>query len=264
MKKVAILLLLVLILSLSLTYTSVCFAWYTDFKADTFWEVADKNGVQTYLLENTEFKASIIIPYSYFFKVDGDRRDDGYQSISYNGQSDLYINTEQLDSTDVKATNYKQESEFQISPYYNLTISVPDNALQIYDLSFQPDPQTYSNITSLKFVGYTKHDNLYYFYTEYTIIIGGTTMTNKAYILASDVLASTFDPTNITIHPDSSKAKDDQNAKDVEVAQNKLKRNIFFFSICVVCVLVVLLIYNPFKKKTQSRQVNDISTNEDF
>ena len=56
MKKVAILLLLVLVLSLSLTYTSVCFALYTNLKSDTYWEVVNKNGVQTYLLENTEYK----------------------------------------------------------------------------------------------------------------------------------------------------------------------------------------------------------------
>ncbi len=263
MKKVTILLLLVLILALSLTYTSVCFAAYTNLKADTYWEVVSKNGVQTYLLINTEYKESIIIPYSYFFKVEGDRTSNGYYQISYNGQTNLYISAS-LDESYIKSTNYKVESEFQISPYYNLTIAAPDKAIQLYDSNYQSDSQTYSNISAIKFIGYAKHNDVYYFYTLITMNIAGHEYTDTHYILASDVLDSTFDPSNITIHPDSSKAKDDQEARDVEVAQNKLKRNIFFFSICVVCVLVVLLIYNPFKKRQSKKTNSNMAAEEDF
>ena len=262
MKKVAVLLLLVLILSLSLTYTSVCFAWYTDLHKDTYWEVVNKNGIQTYLLENTEYKESIIIPYSYFFKVDGDRA-NGYYQISYNGQTNLYI-SDALDEASIKSTNYKQVTEFQISPFYNLTIAAPDKAIQLYDLDFNTSSSPRNDITAINFIGYAKHDNIYYFYATFTINVEGELVERNRYILASDVLDSTFDPSNITIHPDSSKAKDDQNAKDVEVAQNKLKRNIFFFSICVVCVLVVLLIYNPFKKKQSKKTNSNMSAEEDF
>ncbi len=263
MKKVAVLLLLVLILSLSLTYTSVCFAWYTNLKSDTYWEVVSKNGVQTYLLENTVYKESVIIPYSYFFKVEGDRTSDGYYNISYNGQTNLYVSSN-LDEAAIKSTNYKSESEFQISPYYNLTIAAPDKALQLYDLDYAASSSPRTDITAIKFIGYAKHDNIYYFYATFTINVEGEEITRTRYILANDVLDSTFDPSNITIHPDSSKAKDDQNARDVEVAQNKLKRNIFFFSICVVCVLVVLLIYNPFKKRQSKKTNSNMSSEEDF
>ena len=92
----------------------------------------------------------------------------------------------------------------------------------------------------------------------------GTTSTTPAYVKASDVLSSEFDPQLIPINSDSQQAKDDKNAKDIETAQNKLRRNIFFIVICVVCVVVVLLIYNPFKKKQVKKANPNMTSDDDF
>lgn len=255
MKKAGICLILILIISLSLTYTSVCFAASVITPGDVYHEVIAKDGLQTYILEDTTYKESIIIPYSYFFKVTN-QASNGYYKISYGGFDELYI-LETIGSNQVKTTSYTKESDFTQSPYYILNLSTPSTQLTMYNNNFEA--QDALTCTVISFIGYAKHEDKYYFFAKITTTLVGDIY---KYIAAEDVLDSTFNPTNIAVHPDSKEAKDEQESKNIEIAQNQLRRNIFFFVICILCVLVVILIYNPFKKKS-SRKVNINNIQED-
>ena len=259
MKKIALLLVLVLTLSICLTFTSVCFAFYTVSPNECFYEVTNQAGLQTYVLDGT-YKESIVIPYSYFFKVTLGPT-DGYFKITYNNKDDLYIK-ETLSDNDVRLTSYKSLSDFQQGPYYTMALNAPSIAINLYNMDYASD--TSIPCSSLIYIGYTKHEDVYYFLVNATYTILGETHTAPAYVKASDVLSSEFNPELIPTNPDSQKAKDDKNAAETEVAQNNLRRNIFFFVICVVCVLVVLLIYNPFKKKQVKKANPNMTSDDDF
>ena len=260
MKKIALLLVLVLALSICLTFTGVCFAWTNVVPDECFYEVTNQNGLQAYILDGVTYKASIVIPYSYFFKVTQSPK-DGYYKISYNNKDDLYI-AENVPDGDVRLTSYKTISDFQQGPYYTMALNAPSTAIQLYNFDYAEELAL--PCSSIIFIGYVKHEDIYYFLVNATYTIMGTTSTTPAYVKASDVLSSEFDPQLIPINPDSQQAKDDKNAKDIETAQNKLRRNIFFIVICVVCVVVVLLIYNPFKKKQVKKANPNMTSDDDF
>ena len=261
MKKALVLVFLIVMLVTCLMATPICYA-ATISSNNSFYEVTNKDGLQTYILpqDSTTYVQSIIIPYSYFFKVNSSAA-EGYYNISYNNCNDLYVSEATL-MQNVRATTYQTDESFTVGPYYTLTLTAPATALQLYKKDFSADTALVCD--SIKFVGYTTNDNEYYFLVNATFTILGTQNNELAYVKATDVISTSFDPKNIAINPDSKQAKDEKEAKDVEVAQNMLKRNIFIIVICVACVLVVVLIYNPFKKKTNSRPVNDITANEDF
>ena len=261
MKKIALLLVLVLTLSICLTFTSVCFAFYTVSPNECFYEVTNQAGLQTYILEGTTYKPSILIPYSYFFKVTAPLA-DGYYRISYNNNEDLFI-SENIADADIRLTSYKTLSEFQQGPYYTMALNAPSTAIELFDNDYN-SVGTQGNISSIIFYGYTAKENVYFFLTKITFNIGTDVYNTTKYVKASDILSSEFNPELIPINPDSQKAKDDKNAAEVEVAQNNLRRNIFFFVICVVCVLVVLLIYNPFKKKQVKKANPNMTSDDDF
>ena len=260
MKKALILVFLIVMLVTCLMATPLCYAASIS-SSNTFYEVTNKDGLQTYiLLTNGTYVQSIIIPYSYFFTVETTAA-EGYYNISYNGCKDLYVQ-EATFPQNVRITTYQTEESFAVGPFYTLTLTAPATALQLYKKDFSlGTPQV---CDSIKFVGYSVYDNDYYFLINATYTPVEDPITSLAYVKASDVISTSFDPKNIAINPDSKEAKDEQQAKNVEVAQNMLRRNIFIIVICVACVLVVLLIYNPFKKKPNSRPVNDVTATEDF
>ena len=260
MKKIALLLVLVLALSICLTFTGVCFAWTNVVPDECFYEVTNQNGLQAYILDGVTYKASIVIPYSYFFKVTQSPK-DGYYKISYNNKDDLYI-AENVPDGDVRLTSYKTISDFQQGPYYTMALNAPSTAIQLYNFDYATDYAL--TCSSIIYIGYAKHEDIYYFLVKATYTIMSEEHTTTAYVKASDVLSSEFDPQLIPINPDSQQAKDDKNAKDIETAQNKLRRNIFFIVICVVCVVVVLLIYNPFKKKQVKKANPNMTSDDDF
>ena len=259
MKKIAIILALVLILSISLTFTSVCFAWYIMAPSDLYYEVADTNGLQTYAYYNDAYVKSIIIPYTYFFKVTATAA-DGYIKISYNGRDDLYI-SENTPQNATRSTTYKDCQ----TAFYKMDLAAPSSALQLYEFNFTKAGEPQSNITQLDFVGYALNEDAYYFLVNVTITIGSNTLAPVTYyVKAADVTSSEFNPGLIDSNPASSKAKDEKEAHDYQVAQNKLRRNIFFIAICTVCVVVVLLIYNPFKKKQPKKANPNMTSDDDF
>ena len=260
MKKIALVLVLVLVLSMCLTFTSVCFAWYTVTPNECYYEVTNKAGLQAYIQDETTYKKSIIIPYSYFFKVT-QQASDGYYRISYNNDDALFI-SENVADGDVRLTSFKTLSEFTQGPNYTMTLNAPATALQLYDYNFAADQAL--PCTSVIFIGYAVNEGIYYFLVNATYSIMGTSNTVRAYVKASDVLSSEFNPELIPINPDSKQAKEDKTNKQTEEAQNKLKRNIFFIVICVVCVLIVLLIYNPFKKKPVKKNNPNMTSDDDF
>ncbi len=152
MKKVTLLLVLILLLSVCLTSTGICYAWtYGVSVTDTYYEVIDKGGLQTYALVDTEYVESIIIPYSYFFKVTNEAS-EGYCKISYNGYTNLYIPTS-YETQIVQSTTYTSEDDFSQSPYYSLSLSAPDEAIYLYSAKFEQDSTalTLSNVDELVF-----------------------------------------------------------------------------------------------------------------
>ncbi len=259
MKKALILVFLIVMLVTCLMTAPICNAASIS-SSNSFYEVTNSEGLQTYRQDNTNFVQSVIIPYSYFFKVVANAA-EGYYQISYNGCNDLYVSEATL-FQNVRATTYQTEDSFSVGPYYTLTLTAPATALQLYNKDFSTGISLPCD--SIKFIGYAVNDNDYYFLVNATYTVGDQTNTSLMYVKSTDVISTSFDPKNIAINPDSKEAKDEQQAKDVEIAQNALRRNIFIIVICFVCVLIVVLIYNPFKKKTQSRQVNDISTSDEF
>lgn len=260
MKKALLLLTLIVILVTALTITPICYA-ATLTASNSFYEVTNTDGLQTYVKsDDVTFVQSIIIPYSYFFKIIQSPA-EGYYKISYNGYEELYVAEATLNQS-VRLTTYESASSFSAGPYYTLPLNAPATALTTYNKDFTPnEPNIFK---SLSFIGYASHDNEYYFFTKATITIGDVSQDFYVYVKASDVISSSFEPNKISINPDSQPAKKEENDKNVEKAQNQLKRNTYVVVISVVCVLVVILIYNPFKKKTQSRPVNSITTNDDI
>lgn len=258
MKKVALLLVLVVALTMALTFTSVCYAATSLTRSNNYYESIQSGGIQAYRFDtNTNsFVKSIIIPYSYFFKVEANAA-SGYYQISYNGYEELFI-PEPTSSSAARATTYDEITDFDEAPAYSLSLSAPDSNLTLYDINFANPSST--SVESLRFVGYAKNEDTYYFLVMVQLPYDVPEF--ASYVKASDVLDSSFDPANIPIHKNSKEATDEQAAKDVEIAQNMLRRNIFFITICVVCVLVVLLIYNPFKKK-QTKKINTNNTSDD-
>lgn len=259
MKKVAIILALILTLTICLTFTSVCFAWYVVSPSDYYYEVTDTNGLQTYVYDGTNYLPSIIIPYTYFFKVKAPASDAHFK-IEYNGRNDLYI-SENIPQNTVTSTNYTECD----TAFYKMDLAAPSSALQLYEFNFTKAGEPQSNITQLDFVGYALNEDAYYFLVNVTITIGSNTLAPVTYyVKAADVTSSEFNPGLIDSNPASSKAKDEKEAHDYQVAQNKLRRNIFFIAICTVCVVVVLLIYNPFKKKQPKKANPNMTSDDDF
>ena len=259
MKKALILVFLIVMLVTCLMTAPICNAASIS-SSDTFYEVTNSEGLQTYRLYNTAYVQSIVIPYSYFFKVIANAA-EGYYQISYNGCNELYVSEATL-FQNVRSTTDQNEDAFSVGPSYTLALTAPATALQLYNKDFSTGIALPCD--SIKFIGYATHDNDYYFLVNATYTIGEDSHTSLMYVKSTDVISTEFNPKNIAVNPDSKEAKDEKQAKDVEIAQNMLRRNIFIIVICFVCVLIVILIYNPFKKKTQSRPVNDISTSDDF
>ena len=260
MKKIGIILALILTLTICLTFTSVCYAWYIVAPSDSYYEVTDTSGLQTYVYDGANYLPSIIIPYTYFFKVKA-AASDAHFKIEYNGRNDLYI-SENIPQNAVTSTNYTECD----TAAYKTELAAPSSALQLYDNHFAAAGAPTSNISKLDFIGYANNDGTYYFLVKVTITIGASTneLSDPYFVKTTDVLSSAFDPTLIAANPASSKAKGDKEAQEYEVAQNKLRRNIFFISICVVCVLVVVLIYNPFKKKQPKKVNSNMTSDDDF
>ncbi len=258
MKKIALLAVLILLVSILIASTSIC---YADSISDLgfFYEVTDSNGLQTFIYDqdSSSYKQSITIPYSYFLKISANAS-NGYYKISYN-DCELYI-SEATAPSSIAVTTFDKVSQFQQGPYYTMDIAAPNAAIALYDLNFSLLHTL--ECTSIRFVGYTQHENVYYFLCK--VKNKGFTEEYLRYIKASDISGSDFSPSLIPINPDCKKAQEDQDAKDIEVAQNKLRRNIFFFVICVVCVLIVLLIYNPFKKKQPQKTNPNMTSDDDF
>ena len=267
MKKIALLAVLILLVSIVFASTSIC---YADSISDLgyYYEVTDTNGLQTYIKDGDAYKQGITIPYSYFFKI-STQATNGYYKISYN-DCDLYI-SEATAPNSIAVSKKDNLNQFQQGPYVTMEIVAKDDtAITLYNFDFAEVDD--SKCTAIKFIGYTQHENVYYFLCKVTLKLGGDYVyylkasdnIKFSYLNAKDVSGSDFNPSIITINPDSKKATDDQNAKDIEVAQNKLRRNIFFFVICVVCVLIVLLIYNPFKKKQPQKTNPNMTSDDDF
>ena len=259
MKKAIILTILIVILATALTITPYCFA-DTISASNNFYEVTDTNGLQTYAkTSDTTFVESIIIPYSYFFKIV--EKADEYYRISYNDYDQLYVAEATL-SQSIRSTAIENASSFKVGPYYTLPLTAPATTLQLYNMNYDADAANVFN--SLSFIGYALHNEEYYFLAKETIVMGGVNYDAYLYVKASDVLSSSFDPKKIELNPDSQQAKNEEKEKNVEKAQNKLRRNMFIIVLCISCVLVTVLIYNPFKKKSQSRPANSITTNDDI
>ena len=258
MKKALILVFLIVMLVTCLMTAPICNAASIS-SSETFYEVTNVDGLQTYLLYNSTYVQSIIIPYTYFFKIIANPQ-NGYYKISYNGCNDLYVSEATL-FQNVRGTTYQTEESFEGGPYYTLKLNAPATNLQLYNQDFTEAQAI--KCDELGFIGYAVNDNDYYFLVNATYTLG-TKTTITMYVKSTDVISTEFNPKNIAINPNSQEAKDEKQAKDVEIAQNALRRNIFIIVICFVCVLIVVLIYNPFKKKTQARQVSDISTSDDF
>lgn len=259
MKKAVLLTLLIVILSVALWVTPICYA-ATISASNCFYEVTNQDGLQTYLKDDLTFIPSIVIPYTYFFKVTQSPA-EGYYKISYNGYEELYVQEATLPQS-VRLTTYESSSSFKAGPYYTLPLNAPATALQLYGKNYNADALMICN--SLSFIGYANHESEYFFFVKATQTVGGISNDYYMYVKATDVISSTYDPKKIEINPDSQPAKNEETAKDVEKAQNQLRRNIFIIVLCFVCVLSVILIYNPFKKKSQARPVNSITTNDDI
>ena len=260
MKKAVLLILLIVILASALLVTPICYA-ATITPSNSFYEVTNTEGLQTYLKDDVNYIQGIIIPYSYFFKVT-QAPADGYYKISYNNYEDLYVQEATLPQS-VRLTSYESASSFKTGPYYTLKLTSPATPLQLYNKDFSTG--SLFVCTSIDFIGYATYENEYYFLAkESNDLGGGEVIETVRYVKATDVISSSFDPKKIEINPDSQQAKNEENARDVERAQNQLRRNTFIIVLTVLCVLVVVLIYNPFKKKSQARPVNSITTNDDI
>ncbi len=204
------------------------------------------------------------IPYTYFFIRNNDTAVAGadnnlYYKISYNGLTDLYVLKSDFENKVSSITKLDVST-----PYYNIELIAPQGATTLYKYdkdssSFLARPQ--QELVSIDFYGYQKDVNgVYYFYVKPYIEDGNL---NACYIKADDVTTS-FNEANIAAHPQSKEAIEETRQANAKAAQNNLRRNIFFFLVCALCVFVVVLIYNPFKKKGASHAPSQFTSEDDY
>ena len=146
MKKAVLLTLLIVILSVALWVTPICYA-ATISASNCFYEVTNQDGLQTYqkLSDDVTFVESIIIPYTYFFKVIQSPA-EGYYKISYNGYEELYVQEATLPQS-VRLTTYESSSSFKAGPYYTLPLVAPNTALTTYKKDFTAnDPNIFKSL----------------------------------------------------------------------------------------------------------------------
>ncbi len=257
MKKFA----LIFYIILSIICTSLIAAPMVNADTSTYYETTEN--LQTYLSNESP---AVIIPYTYFFKLESEttiisESNIEYYKIVYNGIS-LYAK-----KTDVLNKATQTSSSDISSPYYTMNLTLPSGFTTKYKYNQETDTFKEAGseeYTSMTFIGYVENDSKYYFYVSATYLDGeDITQSVNIFVLSSDVV-STFSASAIPLHPSSNAAKEKNKQDNNKIAQNNLKRNIFFFSICVLCVIVVVIIYNPFKKKGSKNTQSQFKSEEDY
>ena len=256
MKKSLVLLLLITSIIIVSTLGTVSFAYADEIQYDTTVYYSAKEHI-TCFDDSALLNPVCIIPKSYFFKVTG--KNETSIEILYNGttlflsNSDFENKTTKSSLTEITKPGYKLES-----------IQAPENKINVYtSLSeIESDTNTYY-VSNIDFIGAYLEEttSTYYFYVNLSIT---SLNTSGRFLIKADTVSTSFSYQNIPLNPASQEFKNQEKEHQTIVAQNKLKLNIFYFTIAAMAVLIVILVYNPFKKKGVSSTPSNHSSEDDY
>ena len=198
-----------------------------------------------------------IIPRSYFYKVKG--KNELSIEIVYNNTT-LYISNTDFTNKSSASTL----TDISNPGYMLIDLQAPETRIVVYspsDTTFS-ETNTY-NVSDITFIGAYLDENtdIYYFFVNLTI---PTLNTTGQFLIKADTVSTSFSYNNIPLNPASQEYKNQTQLEQTTIAQNKLKRNLFYFGISFLAVLIVILVYNPFKKKGAISAPTSHTSEDDF
>ncbi|MDE5756481.1 MAG: hypothetical protein K2I23_05255, partial [Clostridia bacterium] len=250
----------------------VCFADETS-TPPSEWYYFEKSSARPDLpLRDTaseEGKILLYIPHSYAFEKLADP-DGAFIKVKYNSKEG-YISTAFFNSNCKKVT-----AKWGNNPYAydlsDLTMTVDDViTYDVESMEADPYPTRKSDFAIKSVYGYRTKGIDYYFLVDAVITYRGNTETYTLYVKASDTNRANFSEENIPINagytlqttPDKPSTPSgeitsgdentppsaDKNGSDTQSPKNSLDRYILIAVIAVLCVVIVILIFVPTKRR---------------
>lgn len=272
MKKVIIIALLLMIICVCGLSAGVCFADETSPSTNEwyyFQQSTDRTNLPLKATADDESKIILYIPHSYAFEK-LEEPNGSYLKVKYNSKEG-YISTAYFNSNCKKVT-----SKWGNNPYAydlsSLALSV-DEVITYDENKMEADdyPTRKSDFEIATVYGYRMKDNDYYFLVDANITYRGETKKYTLYIKASDTNRANFNerdipdsagytlqttpenPTTpsgeITSGGETTLPSVDNNGSDTQTPKNSLDRYILIAVIAVLCVVIIILIFVPNKKR---------------
>lgn len=192
------------------------------------------------------------IPSTYAYKFVSEVQGKDYIKIEYNGIKECYIYKEDYISAN------KVKTDWQGNYYYvpSFTLASVESVNIYADQSLtKPTPYFTSSFVLNKIHGYTHKDGVYYFYINYTY---GASSATDAYIKASDTTLPDFNKDSIAQNPyyleettPETPSGDNGNVNNdgLQTPTNNLERYLLIAVIAILCVIIVVLIFIPNKRR---------------
>ena len=272
MKKVIIIAMLLSLICVCGLSAGVCFAdetstttseWYYFEKSD------DTPNLPLREVANAEGKVLLYIPHSYAFQK-LEEPNGAFIKVKYNSKEG-FIDTKAFNNNCKKVT-----TKWGNNPYaYDLSdLNITADKVTPYKMDMTLDSHSFdkSEITINSIFGYHVKDNDYYFLVDATAVIYNTPIPIYGYIKASDTSKANFNESTVpesagyilqtTVEKpptpsgdinsgDNNPPSADINGSDTQTPKNSLDRYILIAVIAVLCVVIVILIFVPTKKRQQ-------------
>ena len=261
MKKVIIIAMLLSLLCVCGLSAGVCFAdEATSSQAYYFEKSATSSHLVLRDTASDEGKILLYIPHSYAFEKLEDAN-NGFVKVKYNGKEG-YIAAS--DFAGCKAVSDKWESNplaydlsgVSVTATPTVTPYTPD--MNPYDYAIKKEDLTITTV-----YGYRIKDGEYYFLVDATAQIFGTIYINGYYIKASDTSRADFNESTIpesagyraqkaaesVSNGDNAGPTGDPTGAGVKDSTNAFERYILIAVIAVLCVVIIILIFAPTRKR---------------
>lgn len=272
MKKLIIIAMLLAVICVCGLSVGVCFADETSPTSEWYYFSKSTDCPDLPLREsaNNEGKVLLYIPHSYAFEKLADP-EGAYVKVKYNSKEG-YISTASFNSNCKKVT-----SKWGNNPYaYDLSdLTVTAERITPYkaeDMTADTHSFDKSELTINTIYGYREKDGNYYFLVDAIAVIYGTNVPIYGYIKASDTNRANFSEENIPVNagytlqttPENPPIQSgdltsgdqtttppatDKNGSDTQTPKNSLDRYILIAVIAVLCVVIVILIFVPTRKR---------------
>ncbi len=197
------------------------------------------------------------IPPSYYFQstttIDGE-----YTKVDYNGAS-LWAKTADISSRSAVDTTHKDIAK---APYYAPAVELKkdlaeDTIIKLFKTSALEDTNAgrtryfIEDIKSIQFIGFAEISSKPYYFVAIT---DKSDVVNRGYLAPDMTNQADLTLAKVPTHPNSVVAPPAEDTPTInpstpeEPATNNLIRNILIGVICVLCVVIVFLIFKPAHK----------------